>query len=68
MSYEEFGKKVGTAISELRQTKPMKIVLVHHDDADGICSAAVTKSALEREGYGVMTFCLEKVYPEGRFV
>jgi len=64
MSYEEFGKKVGTAISELRQTKPMKIVLVHHDDADGICSAAVTKSALEREGYGVMTFCLEKVYPE----
>jgi len=64
MSYEEFGKKVGAAISELRQTKPMKIVLVHHDDADGLCSAAVTKAALEREGYGVRTFCLEKVYPE----
>ena len=64
MSYEEFGQKVGTAISELRQTKPMKIVLVHHDDADGLCSAAVTKAALEREGYGVRTFCLEKVYPE----
>jgi len=65
MSYEEFGKKIGTAISELRkQTKPKEIVLVHHDDADGLCSAAVTKAALEREGYGVRTFCLEKVYPE----
>lgn len=64
MSYEEFGKRVGAAISELRQTKPKEIVLVHHDDADGLCSAAVTKAALERKGYGVRTFCLEKVYPE----
>jgi len=64
MSYEEFGKKVGAAISELRQAKPMKILLVHHDDADGLCSAAVSKAALEREGYGVKTSCLEKVYPE----
>lgn len=64
MSYKEFGKRVGAAISELRQTKLKKIVLVHHDDADGLCSAAVTKAALEREGYEVRTFCLEKVYPE----
>lgn len=64
MSYKEFGKRVVAAISELRQTKPMKIVLVYHDDADGLCSAAITKAALEREGYGVRTFCLEKAYPE----
>jgi single-stranded DNA-specific DHH superfamily exonuclease len=64
MGYEEFGKRVGTAISELRQTRPKEIVLVHHDDADGLCSAAITKAALEREGYGVKTFCLEKIYPE----
>jgi single-stranded-DNA-specific exonuclease len=64
MSYEEFEKKVDAAIFELRQTKPTKIVLVHHDDADGLCSAAVTKAALEREGYGDRTLCLEKVYPE----
>jgi len=64
MSYEDFGKKVGAAISELGQTKPKEIVLVYHDDADGLCSAAVTKAALEREGYRVRTFCLEKVYPE----
>jgi len=64
MGYEDFGKKVGVAISELKRTKPKEILLVHHDDADGLSSAAITKEALEREGYGVKTFCLEKVYPE----
>lgn len=64
MKHEEFGKKVGTAISELKQIKLKEIVLVHHDDADGLCSAAIVKAALEREGYGVRTFCLEKIYPE----
>ena len=49
MSFEEFGKKVATAISELRKTKT-KVVLVHHDDADGLCSGAIMKAALEREG------------------
>ena len=63
MSFEEFGKKVATAISELRKTKT-KVVLVHHDDADGLCSGAIMKAALEREGYKVKAFCLEKVYPE----
>jgi len=38
MKHEEFGKKVGTAISELKQVKPQEIILVHHDDADGLCS------------------------------
>jgi len=64
MSHEKFWRRVAIAISELKQTKPKEIVLVHHDDGDGLCSAAVTKVALEREGYRVKTFCLEKIYPE----
>ena len=64
MRHEEFGKKVATAISELRQEKPKETILVHHDDADGLCSAAITKATLDREGYGVRAFCLEKTYPE----
>jgi len=64
MEHEEFGKKVATAISELKQEKPKEAILVHHDDADGLCSAAITKASLEREGYRVKTFCLEKIYPE----
>ena len=64
MSFKEFGEKAATAISELRKTKTKEIVLVHHDDADGLCSGAIMKAALEREGYKVKAFCLEKVYPE----
>lgn len=64
MSLAEFGKKVSIAISELKKTKPKEITLVYHDDADGLCSGAITKAALEREGYGVKSFCLEKIYPE----
>jgi len=64
MSFEEFGKKVGTAISELKKTSPREITLVYHDDADGLCSGAITKAALEREGCKVKAFCLEKIYPE----
>lgn len=64
MGYGEFEKQVGAAVSELRRVMPGEVVLVHHDDADGLCSAAVTKTALEREGCAVKLFCLEKVYPE----
>ncbi|MDH5783735.1 MAG: DHH family phosphoesterase [Candidatus Bathyarchaeota archaeon] len=64
MNLEDFNRKVGKAILELKQTKPLEIILVHHDDADGLCSGAIMKTALEREGYKVKTFCLEKVYPE----
>jgi hypothetical protein len=48
----------------LREEKPKEALIVHHDDADGLCSAAIIKEALEREGLRVTTFCLEKVYTE----
>lgn len=52
------------AIEKLKEHKIASVLLVHHDDADGLCSAAIIKMALEREGYAVKTICLEKVYPE----
>ena len=64
MSYETFVKRAGLAISELRRRKPKEVLLVHHDDGDGLCSAAITKAALEREGFEVNILCLEKVFPE----
>ncbi len=64
MSFTEYSKRVGNAISELKKAKPKEITLLYHDDADGLCSGAIMKAALEREGYGVKAFCLEKVYPE----
>jgi len=41
-----------------------KCTLVFHDDADGISSAAITKTALERMGIEVSLVCLEKLYHE----
>lgn len=64
MSLVAFEKKASAAIAELRGTKPREITLVHHDDADGLSSAAITRAALDREGFEVKTFCLEKIYPE----
>jgi len=61
---EDFEKKAVAAISELKTMKAKESTLVHHDDADGLCSAAITKTALEREGFQVRTLCLEKTYPE----
>ena len=64
MQLEDFKSKANQAITELKTIKPEEAVIVHHDDADGLCSAAITKKALEREGIKVKTFCLEKVYTE----
>ncbi len=39
-------------------------VIIHHDDADGLCSAALTKIALEKLEYNVRLVCLEKLFPQ----
>ena len=44
-------------------TRPSALV-VHHGDADGLCSAAILKLALERENWDVRAICLEKLFPE----
>jgi len=59
-----FYQAMHKAINELRKWPTKTVTLIHHDDSDGLCSAAVVKAALEGEGYGVKTFCLEKIYPE----
>jgi len=64
MTLEDYYKKVHAAISELKKADTKEVVLVYHDDADALSSCAITKTALEREGYKVKAFCLEKVYPE----
>ncbi len=64
MVFEDFEKRANAAVSELKKRRPPEVTLIHHDDADGLCSAAVTKTALEREGFAVRTLCLEKVYRE----
>ena len=64
MGFEDFERRAAVTVSELRHKKPKRIKLVYHDDADGLCSASITKAALERERFQVKTLCLEKIYPE----
>ncbi|MGB9713527.1 MAG: DHH family phosphoesterase [Candidatus Bathyarchaeales archaeon] len=64
MLLEDFNNKAKEAVTKLKAENPKEAIIIHHDDADGLCSAAITKKMLEREGITVRTFCLEKVYTE----
>ncbi|MDX9822498.1 MAG: hypothetical protein RBT20_11240 [Syntrophales bacterium] len=52
------------AIGELRDWPGRTVRLFHHNDSDGLSSAAILTRAFEREGYEVRRLCLEKPYPE----
>ena len=64
MALEWFGKRVSEALERLRSLRPEEVVVVHHDDADGLCSGAVVKAVLERMGYRSKLVCLEKLFPK----
>jgi single-stranded-DNA-specific exonuclease len=40
------------------------ILLLHHNDADGLSSAAILEAAFERKAIPVRRYCLEKPYPK----
>ncbi|MEM2280932.1 MAG: DHH family phosphoesterase [Candidatus Bathyarchaeia archaeon] len=64
MSLQDFRQRAMNAIMRLKEKATQKVFIVHHDDADGLCSAAIVKRALEREEIKAETLCLEKVYTE----
>jgi single-stranded-DNA-specific exonuclease len=51
------------AIREMKQWPEKTVQVFHHNDSDGLCSGAILNRALERQGYRVKRFCLEKPYP-----
>jgi len=51
------------AIQELREWPEKTIQVFHHNDADGLTSGAILTRALERQGYEVRRYSLEKPYP-----
>jgi len=52
------------AVESLRRFRDSEVVLVHHDDADGVTSAAIVKAAMSRDGFRTTEICLEKLFPE----
>jgi single-stranded-DNA-specific exonuclease len=51
------------AIREMRDWPDKTVQLFHHNDSDGLSSGAILTCALERQGYKVQRYCLEKPYP-----
>ncbi|RLI81928.1 phosphoesterase [Archaeoglobales archaeon] len=59
----EFFDWVKKTAEIIRRYEGGKITIVHHNDADGICSAALLSKACEYCGFESEFICIEKVYP-----
>ena len=60
----DFQNKLGSAASAVRESGIREAVVLHHDEADGLTSAALTKLALSSLGLNTRVICLDKLYPE----
>src|SRR3989441_4249437 len=61
---ESFLRRLAQAKETIVQSGLKDAVILHHDEADGLCSAALTKLAIEKLGIETRLICLEKLYPE----
>ncbi|MDH5769873.1 MAG: hypothetical protein OEZ25_01085 [Candidatus Bathyarchaeota archaeon] len=62
--FQKFDKGLKEAIYEFERWSPELVYLIHHDDADGLTSAAIAKRALVREKIKTRLICIEKLYPD----
>src|SRR5437016_4019178 len=61
---ESFLNKLAQAKETIVQSGLKEAVVLHHDEADGLCSAALTKLAIEKLGIETRLICLDKLYPD----
>lgn len=59
-----FQKRLEKAKAAIENSGLKESLIVHHDEADGLCSAALSKVALEKMGFQTWLICLDKLYPE----
>ncbi len=59
-----FLNRLQATASVVRESGIREAVVLHHDEADGLTSAALTKLALSRLGLETRLICLDKLYPE----
>ncbi len=62
MSKKGFLEEIRKGITRMRAAGS-DVTLVHHNDADGLTSAAVLQTALSRAGFSVRRICIERVHP-----
>jgi len=59
-----FQSRLSQAKNRLDENNGKRALVFHHDEADGLTSAALAKLALERAGLSTELVCLDKLYPE----
>lgn len=59
----EFFNWVEMAAGLIRSYQGDRVTVVHHNDADGICSAALLSRVCDYLGFKSEFICIEKVYP-----
>ena len=59
-----FQDRLDRAKKGVEQSGLKDALVVHHDEADGLCSGALTKVAIEKLGLSTQLICLDKLYPE----
>jgi hypothetical protein len=62
MGKPEFLEEIRKGIGLLR-AGGSEVALVHHNDSDGLTSAAILETALHRAGFTVHRICIERVHP-----
>lgn len=63
MGKAEYLAALKEGIGRLKASGAQRLVVVHHNDADGLSSAAALTASLERAGYRVERVPLERVHP-----
>jgi single-stranded-DNA-specific exonuclease len=61
---DPFLRRLVQAKEAILQSGLKDALILHHDEADGLCSAALTKVAIEKLGIETRLICLDKLYPE----
>src|SRR5437588_4174358 len=59
-----FLNRLQATASAVRESAIREAVVLHHDEADGLTSAALTKLALSCLGLNTRLICVDKLYPE----
>ena len=60
---EKFLESVRQGIGKIKEYNSRELILLHHNDCDGLSSGAILLKIFQRAGYSVKRFALEKPYP-----
>ncbi|MBN2395348.1 MAG: DHH family phosphoesterase [Candidatus Atribacteria bacterium] len=61
---DQYFNELSLGIRKMKEYPSKDILLLHHNDTDGLTSGAILLKALTRAGYNIKRYSLEKPYPK----